>query len=112
MVVHNVEENVDVVGMGSVDKLLELFRPTVTFVDSEPINTVVAPVALTAERLHGHELDCGNSQVNEVIKLIDDPRKRPLRRKRTHVELVDDLALELFDCVSMIRPRKVRAEDF
>ena len=112
VVVHHVEIDGDVVGMRGVDKLLQLVRPTVTLVDSEPIHTVITPIPLPSERLHGHELDGGHAKISEVRKLFDDPRKRPLRRKSTHVELIDHLALEFLGGPGLISPREICVEDF
>ena len=59
-----------------------------------PEHPVVAPVAVAAEGLDGHELDGGHTQVDEVIEPVDDTGEVAGGGEGAHVEFVDHLAGE------------------
>ena len=90
VVVDDVEDQGEPVRVARVGEPLQAVGAAVGRVRRVQVDAVVAPVAIARERRHGHQLDGGDAEVAQVRQPRGDARERPLRRKRAHVQLVDD----------------------
>ena len=90
VVVDDVQDQGEALGMAGVDEALEPLGPAIRVVGGEEVGAVVAPVARARKGRHRHQLDGGDAQLAQVRQPRGDARERPLGRERAHVQLVDD----------------------
>src|SRR5439155_25209750 len=89
MVVDDVHDDCEAARVAGVHQPLEAVRTAVGMMRSEEQHAVVAPSPLARELGYRHELDGGDTEVDEVVELGDDRLERALLCERADVELVD-----------------------
>ena len=92
VVVDDVQDDGQAVAVGGVDEALEAVRAAVGLVRRVPVDAVVAPAPLAAERVHRHELDVGDAEFDQVRQALDGGVECAAGGERADVQLVDDRA--------------------
>ena len=90
VVVDDIENDGETLGMTGVHKALECFGATVVFRYREERHAVVAPATVAGERRDRHDLDVGDSQLGEVAEARDGAVEGALSGEGSDMHLVDD----------------------
>ena len=90
MVVHDVEQHHQSARVRLDHETLEVLGCAVRRVGRERQHAVVAPAARAHEIRDRHDLDRGDSQVGQVIELVDGREERARAREGAEVQLVHD----------------------
>ena len=94
MVVDDVDDDRDAVGVRVADEALERVRAAVARLDREQVGRVVAPRDVAGELERRHDLDGRHAEVLEVGQpapgVVERARRVVGRRERADVHLVDD----------------------
>src|ERR1700692_3996426 len=94
MVVHDVENNSEPLGMCGVHQPLERKRTPVTILDGKRIDAVVTPIAGSWKLCEWHQFNRGDTEVRKLRQKRDDAIQRSRLRIRAPVEFVEDALLE------------------
>src|SRR5215472_13348197 len=93
VVVDHVQKHHQSSGMCALDEMLQVFRTAVLSIRSERQNPVVTPIARARKICHRHQFDSGNSEFDEVVELLFNAGKGPLRSKRPHMQFIENSLL-------------------
>ncbi len=94
VVVDDVEDHAEAVGVRGVDEALEAERAAVGRLRGAEVDAVVAPAVVAGELGDWHDLDRRHAELGELRQVLDRGIEGPLRRERPDVQLVDDLLAE------------------
>ena len=93
VVVDDVQEDRQALGVAGVDEPLQAVRAAVAVLGRVGEHAVVSPVARAGELADRHDLDGRDAQLAEVAQPRDDALERPLGGERADVQLVEDQVL-------------------
>ena len=108
VVVDDVEENGEPVGVAGIDEALEGIGPAVGFVRGEEIDAVVAPALDSGKGIDGHELDVGDAEVAERIELRLRGVECAFGREGADMELIE-MALRKAEALATRRRSRQKA---
>jgi hypothetical protein len=111
VVIDDVEDDAEPVGVRLVDELRELSGPAVDGVRRVGVDPVVAPVAVAGEGRDRHQLDRRDAELFQVVQARHDAGERALAAERADVELVHDEALEADAVPGIVGPAEARGID-
>src|SRR5205823_6508097 len=94
VVVNHVDYDRDSGAMSRIDESLQPVGASVARLRCVWMHSVVAPVAITGELRHRHQLDCRDAQVAEMGQLLGRRFERARRCEGADVELIND---EIFE---------------
>ena len=95
VVVDDVEDDPESLGMGSVDELLEAGRAAVGVLGGVQIHPVVSPAASAGDLGDRHDLDGLHPEFDEVVEAIDGGGEGALLGEGADVHLVEHSSLEV-----------------
>ena len=108
VVVDDVEDDREALGVGGVDEAREVVRGAVGRVGRVEVDAVVAPAVVAGELGERHQLDRGHAQLAQAGEVRDRGGERPLGRERADVDLVEDRPGERRRREVAVGPREVR----
>ncbi len=111
VVVHDVEDHAELVGVAGVDQPLQPFGPAVVLAGGEEGDAVVAPAEVAGEVVDRHQLDVRHAERLEVRQPLDRRVERPLGGERADVQLVDQGRRERAGLVFVVGPIEVVVVD-
>src|SRR5262244_1477360 len=90
MVVDDVEEHGEAAGVAGLDQSLQLLRTHAGRVGRKEQDTVVAPPPSAGKVGHGHQLDRGHPEGDQMVEALGQPREGALGTEGADVQLVED----------------------
>ena len=112
VVVDDVQERRESLGMAGVDQPLQALRPAVAVLRRVREHPVVSPVPRPRELGDRHDLDGRDAQLAEVAQPGDDAVERPLGREGADVQLVEDQVLAADPLPAAVGPGEpIRPDD-
>ena len=112
VVVDDIEDDGEIVGVRRVDQTLEGQRPAVGALRRIGLDAVVAPVPRSRKLGDGEQLDRRHAELFELVEAADDGVKRPFRREGADVQLVDDVRLKWQTSPMAVLPVEIAVHDF
>ena len=111
VVVDDVQEDAEAVGMGGVDQPAQAAGAAVGRLRCVEMDAVVPPVARAGELGHRHDLDRGDAEVHQVRQVRDDGLEGPGRGEGPDVELVEDQVGQGVAAEALVGPREPAGVD-
>ncbi len=90
MVIDDIQQHHDAVGVGLIYKGLEVFGRAILSLGRELQNAVITPAATAREGRQRHEFDNRHTDACEIFKLLRCGRKCSLFCKSSDMKLIDD----------------------
>ena len=96
VVVDDVEDDPEPLGMGSVDELLEAGRSAVRVLGGVEVDAVVSPAPGTGDLGDRHDLDGLHPEFDEVVEMVDGSGEGALLGEGADVHLIEHSSLEVY----------------
>ncbi len=94
VVEHRVDQHAEAAGVAGVDEADQCVGSAVGFVHRVPEHAVVAPAVGSAERVDRHQLDEVDTEVDQVVELLDRRVEGSCGGEGSGVQFVDHAALD------------------
>ena len=111
MVVDHVEHHSQPVLVAGIDEPFQSLRAAVGVLYGIRVDAVIPPVAAAGKLGHRHQLDGGDTELDQVVKALDDSVEGTRRCECSHMQLVNDILTQRSTAPAAILPVRNRVDD-
>jgi hypothetical protein len=94
MIVYHVQNHWQFLLVAGVYQPLKLLGPPVGVLYGKRVDPVVSPISTPGKLSDRHELDSGHPQCFQLVQMTNDREESPFGSKGSHVEFIDNKALQ------------------
>src|SRR5262249_18652341 len=111
VIVDDIDKHHETLDVGGLDQRLQLFRPTVLDPGPKRLDAVIAPVVSARRFRQGHQLDRGDTDLDQVVELASNAAIGAVGREGADMKLIEHSLLPWPSAPAAVAPCEGRRVD-